>query len=247
MKLFLYFTLNKVYTSVLRRATKTAWMAMQELELEWVPVYKDWRLNEQHFGALVGKNKKNLVEYYGKERVKFWNCGWDDRKPPMQKDHPNWPGKDNRYRYFNLHEDNIPLSESLRDVSERTLTFWEETIKPKMKSGKRILIVTHGNTIRSLVKCIDNISETDIVDVSIPRAWPLVYTFDRSTLAPVINEEKRFGKLSGYFLGDQETLEKTMYVTMTILLKIIYSPLFIFQYLLFNLRLYLIIYYVFQI
>ena len=198
---------------MLRRATKTAWLVMQELEAEWVPIYKDWRLNEQQFGALVGKNKKEFVQQYGQDKVHSWRRSWDAKKPPMSSDHEHWPGKDKRYRAHGLYEEDIPQSESLYDVSIRSKIFWDTHIIPKIKQGKRILIVSHGNTIRAMLKNIDSISEYDIEKIEIPRASPLLYRFDTHTLKPVSFKDNSFnhGVLSGTLLGGHDDIEKSMY------------------------------------
>ena len=131
----------------------------------------------------------------------------------MSKDYEHWPGRDKRYKAFGLKDDQIPTSESLEEVSERAMSYWHAIIEPQIKKGKRILIVSHGNTIRSMIKKIDNLSEEAIVEVSIPRAWPLVYTFDRETLQPIRTPHRKYEFLSGHFLGDQDVLEKTMWVS----------------------------------
>eukprot|EP01041_Mallomonas_annulata_P008728 gene8728-18041_t len=216
---------DEVYTSVLRRATKTAWLGMQELEAEWAPVTKDWRLNEQQFGNLVGKNKKAFVQQYGAEKVNAWRRSWTDQKPPMSTDHEHWPGKDKRYRAYGLREVDIPTSESLYDVSERAMKFWNEVIIPKIKQGKRVLIVSHGNTIRGILKQIENISDETIADVEIPRACPLVYKFDTNTCKPILDataaaevtstsaSTTRIGiykHIHGRFLGDVAEVESAI-------------------------------------
>lgn len=178
-----------VYTSLLRRSIKTVWMVMQELELEWIDVIKDWRLNERSYGALVGLNKKKCVEEYGKDQVKRWRRSWDEPPPPMTKSSKYWPGKDERYTQLGI-VDKLPLSESLKDVTVRTTEFWDEIIVPQLKLKKRILIVGHENNLRSIIKRLDDISETDILELELPRAIPLIYELDINTLKPIKGKKK---------------------------------------------------------
>lgn len=175
---------EKVFTSLLRRSIKTSWMVLQELGIEWIPVVKDWRLNERHYGALVGRNKKKCVEEYGKDQVKRWRRSWDEPPPPMSPDSPYWPGNDERYSSLGI-ADKLPLSESLKDVTKRTSVFWDEVIVPELRLKKKILIVGHENNLRSLIKRLDDISDTDILQVELPRAIPLVYKLHADTLKPI--------------------------------------------------------------
>eukprot|EP01041_Mallomonas_annulata_P009308 gene9308-19322_t len=179
------FHFDCVYTSLLRRATKTTWIVMEELGLEWAPVHKDWRLNERSYGALVGRSKKQCIEEYGKDQVKLWRRSWDHPPPEMTKDNQYWPGHDPRYRKLGICDDDIPLTDSLKNVTKRTTAFWNECVIPMMKAEQRILIVGHENGLRSLLKYIDNISDEDIIDIDIPRATPLLYHFDMNTLKSI--------------------------------------------------------------
>lgn len=188
-----------VYTSLLKRSTNTVSLVLQELNLEWLPVIKDWRLNERNYGALVGTNKKQCVDLYGKDQVKRWRRSWDEPPPPMEKDSPYWPYRDRRYEILGIREDEIPTSESLKDVTKRTSAFWKEVIVPQLIKGKRILIVGHENNLRSLIKPLDDISNEDIIHIELPRAIPLVYELDRHTLKPIPPEDSAPG-LKGRYL-----------------------------------------------
>lgn len=199
-----------VYTSLLRRATKTVWLVMQELGLEWVPIIKDWRLNERNYGALVGRNKKQAVEEFGKEQVKLWRRSYDVPPPPMDKESEHWPGKDPRYESLGINiTENIPPSECLKDVCARTSVFFDECIVPQLRAGKKVLIVGHENNLRSIIMKIDNISREDIVHVELPRAIPLIYKLDPVTLKP-----EKFADaaphLSAKYLADKAHLDKLM-------------------------------------
>jgi 2,3-bisphosphoglycerate-dependent phosphoglycerate mutase len=158
---------------------------MQELGMEWVNVIKDWRLNERSYGALVGQNKKQMVEKYGADQVKKWRRSWDVPPPPMTPDFKFFPGRDRRYEMLGIPEDQIPLSESLKEVTKRTAAFWDDTIIPQLQQGKKILIVGHENNLRSIVKRLDDISDKDILHVELPRAIPLVYQLDPVTFKPI--------------------------------------------------------------
>jgi len=200
-------TFDLVFTSLLRRCTKTVWLAMQELGLEWLPVLKDWRLNERSYGALVGRNKKQCVEEYGKDQVKRWRRSWDEPPPKMTKDNEYWPGHDYRYNMLGINPEDIPLTESLKDVTVRTSAFWDEEIAPKLRLGKRLLIVGHENNLRSIIRRLDNISNEDIINLELPRAIPLLYHLDAETLKPIKFEDSA-KLLSGKYLIDKESLEK---------------------------------------
>lgn len=199
--------LDAVYSSLLRRATKTVWLALEELEWEWVPVIKDWRLNERSYGALVGKDKKDCVEKHGKDVVKKWRRSWDIPPPPMSKDSPYWPGHDARYRRLGIDIDSLPLSECLKDVTKRSSVFWDEVIVPQLRQQKRVMIVGHENNLRSLIKRLDDISDEDILHIELPRAIPLLYELDIHTLKPVKVEDNAPG-LSGRYLFDKIKLQK---------------------------------------
>lgn len=196
-----------VYTSLLRRSTATAWLALQELQQEWVPMIKDWRLNERNYGALVGRNKKECVQEYGKDQVKRWRRSWDEPPPPMHPNSPYWPFKDSRYKKLGITEDQIPRSESLKDVTNRTSVFWDTVIAPLLSQEKKVLIVGHENNLRSLVKRLDSIPDDKIIDIELPRAVPLVYDIDVDTLKPIPKEGTAEG-LSGKYLMEKEQLHK---------------------------------------
>jgi 2,3-bisphosphoglycerate-dependent phosphoglycerate mutase len=199
---------DAVHTSLLKRSTNTVGLVLHELDLEWLPVYKDWRLNERNYGALVGTNKKQCVEKFGKDQVKRWRRSWDEPPPPMSKDSPYWPYRDRRYRMLGIKEEQIPLSESLKDVTQRTSVFWDEVIVPQLRAGKRLLIVGHENNLRSLIKRLDNISNEDIINIELPRAIPLVFELDRATLRPVPQAGSAEG-LNGRYLctaGELKTI-----------------------------------------
>lgn len=199
--------IDVVYTSLLRRSTKTVWIVMQELSQEWVPVIKDWRLNERNYGLLVGQNKKECVALYGKDQVKKWRRSWDCPPPPMSKSSQFWPGKDIRYKMLGVPEHMIPTHESLKDVTKRTSKFWDEVIVPQLKLKKKVLIVGHENNLRSIIKRLDDISNEEIINLELPRAIPLVYQLDPDTLKP-IKMEGAAPLLSGKYLGDPEQLKR---------------------------------------
>lgn len=150
-----------------------------------VPVVKDWRLNERSYGALVGRNKKQCVEEYGKEQVKRWRRSWDEPPPPMSRDSEFFPGKDPRYKALGIYDDHIPLAESLKEVTKRSSVFWDEVIVPQLKLKKKMMIVGHENNLRSLIKRLDSISNEDILHIELPRAIPLVFELDLTTLKPI--------------------------------------------------------------
>lgn len=199
-------SIDLVYTSLLRRSTKTVWLVMQELGLEWAPVVKDWRLNERSYGTLVGRNKKQCVEEYGKDQVKRWRRSWDEPPPEMTKHYKYWPGSDPRYEALGIKEDELPLAESLKDVTVRTSAFWDEEIVPKLRTGKKLLIVGHENNLRSIIKRLDNISNDDIINLELPRAIPLLYYLHPISLEP-IKQEGAVGLLNGRYLTDKSHLE----------------------------------------
>jgi 2,3-bisphosphoglycerate-dependent phosphoglycerate mutase len=188
---------DMAYTSVLKRAIRTLWNALDSMDLMWIPVFKSWRLNERHYGALQGLNKSETSRKYGEEQVLVWRRSYDTPPPLLEKSDARYPGTDPRYG--DLSEAEIPLSECLKDTVERFLPIWHETIAPQLRKGKRVIIVAHGNSLRALVKYLDNISEEDIVGLNIPTGIPLVYELD-DDLKPLKN----------YYLGDQEALKKAV-------------------------------------
>ena len=170
------FTFDLAFTSVLKRAIRTLWLLADAMDLMWVPVCRDWRLNERHYGALQGLNKAETAARYGEEQVQLWRRSFDVRPPPLDADDPRHPRRDPRYR--DLGPEELPDSECLRDTLARVLPCWQECIAPAAASGKRLLIVAHGNSLRALVKHLDRVSDAEIVDLNIPTGIPLVYDLD---------------------------------------------------------------------
>ena len=185
------FEFDIAYTSVLTRAIRTLWLALTEMEQVWIPVHREWRLNERHYGSLQGLNKAETAEKHGDEQVLVWRRSYDIPPPPMSKDDDGYAGKDRRYK--NLSQNDIPLSECLKDTVDRFLPLWENTIAPQIKSGKQILIAAHGNSLRALIKYLDDVSDEDILSMNVPTGMPLVYELDEN-LKP----------LSRQYLGDPE-------------------------------------------
>ncbi len=188
------FVFDLAYTSVLSRAIKTLWTALEELDQMYIPVINSWRLNERHYGALQGLNKAETAEKHGMEQVKIWRRSYDIPPPALTKDDPRYPGKD--ARYAGLRTEDLPLTESLKDTVARFLPYWQETIAPAVMAGKRVLIAAHGNSLRALVKYLDAISEGEIVELNIPTGVPLVYELD-DHLKP----------LRHYYLGDEAAIQ----------------------------------------
>jgi 2,3-bisphosphoglycerate-dependent phosphoglycerate mutase len=164
------------YTSVLTRAIRTLNIALDELDLLWIPVFKDWRLNERHYGALQGLNKAETAALHGEAQTKIWRRSYDIPPPPLTLDDERHPSRDPRYR--SLRAADLPLTESLKDTVARFLPYWHGTIAPAIRAGQRVLIAAHGNSLRALVKYLDNLSEQDIVEKNIPTGIPLVYELD---------------------------------------------------------------------
>jgi 2,3-bisphosphoglycerate-dependent phosphoglycerate mutase len=189
------FTFDVAYTSVLKRAIKTLWIVLEELDLMWIPVYNHWRLNERHYGALQGLNKAETAERFGEKQVQLWRRSYDVRPPALSPDSEHDPGRDPRYRGLKPHE--IPLTECLKDTIDRFLPYWHETIAPAVKQGKRALIVAHGNSLRGLVKYLDRVSNEEIVKLNIPTGIPLVYELHED-LTPIRH----------FYLGDPEQVRK---------------------------------------
>jgi 2,3-bisphosphoglycerate-dependent phosphoglycerate mutase len=164
------------YTSLLKRAIRTCWIALDELDLLWIPVSRSWRLNERHYGALQGLNKAETAAKHGDDQVKIWRRSYDIPPPPLAPDDPRNPGGDPRYA--GLSSTDLPLTESLKDTVARFLPYWEDTIAPSIREGQRVLIAAHGNSLRALVKYLDKISDADIIELNIPTGVPLVYELD---------------------------------------------------------------------
>lgn len=186
------FEFDLAYTSVLKRAIHTLWYVLDEMDSTWLPVIKDWRLNERHYGALQGLNKADMAKQYGDEQVLIWRRSYDTPPPALEANDPR-----GERRYAGLAPEQIPLTECLKDTVARVVPFWNETLAPQIKDGKRIVIAAHGNSIRALVKYLDNIADDAIVGVNIPNGIPLVYELDAS-LKPI----------RSYYLGDAEAAAK---------------------------------------
>jgi 2,3-bisphosphoglycerate-dependent phosphoglycerate mutase len=191
------FVFDVAYVSVLKRSIRTLWMVLDEMDLMWIPVVNAWRLNERHYGALQGLNKAEMAARYGEEQVRIWRRSYDTRPPAVERSDPRWPGNDPRYA--GLAPDELPLTECLKDTVERFLPFWHETLAPVVRSGRRVLVSAHGNTIRALVKYLDGISDEEIVGVNIPTGIPLLYELD-SELRPIRST----------YLGDAEAVARAM-------------------------------------
>jgi 2,3-bisphosphoglycerate-dependent phosphoglycerate mutase len=191
------YTFDVAFTSVLKRAIRTLWITLDGMDLMWIPVYRDWRLNERHYGALQGLNKAQTAEKYGDAQVKIWRRSYDVPPPMLEEDDPRYPGRDPRYR--DLTKEQIPRTECLKDTVARFLPCWHERIVPVVESGLKVLIAAHGNSLRALVKYLDNISDDIIPELNIPTGMPLVYELDDS-LKPI----------KSYYLGDPEKVKAAM-------------------------------------
>ena len=189
------YVFDVAYTSLLKRAIRTLNIALDQMDLQWVPVYKTWRLNERHYGALQGLNKAETAEKHGIEQTNIWRRSYDIPPPALTVDDPRHPGKDPRYA--SLKADELPLTECLKDTVDRFLPYWHETIAPALRDGRRVLVAAHGNSLRALVKYLDNVSNDDIVGLNIPTGIPLVYELD-DDLKPIRH----------FYLGDPEAIKK---------------------------------------
>jgi len=188
------YTFDQSYTSVLKRAIRTHFMALDEMNLQWIPVQRSWRLNERHYGALQGLNKAETAAKFGEDQVKVWRRSYDVPPPPLEPDDQRHPRFDARYQ--DVPAGDLPRTECLKDTVARFLPLWHETIGPAIKAGKKVLVAAHGNSLRALVKYLDNVSEKDIVELNIPTGIPLVYELD-ADLKP----------LRHYYLGDAAEVE----------------------------------------
>ena len=191
------YTFDVAFTSVLKRAIRTLWIALDQMDLMWIPVYRSWRLNERHYGALQGLDKAETAAKYGERQVLIWRRSYDIRPPALEETDERYPGNDPRYADLDRKE--IPLAECLKDTVERFLPYWHEVLAPAIKSGKRVIIAAHGNSLRALVKYLDSVSDDDIVKLNIPTGVPLVYELD-GELKPIKN----------YYLGDPEEVARAM-------------------------------------
>ena len=185
------YAFDVAYTSVLRRAIHTLWIVLEEMNLEWIPVVNAWQLNERHYGALQGLNKAETAEKFGQAQVKVWRRSYDTPPPALELDDKRHPRFDPRYA--SLGPGQLPATESLKITLERVLPYWQSTLAPEIKTGKRVLVAAHGNSIRAMVKYLDNISDADITELNIPTGLPLVYELDEQ-LKPI----------KSYYLGDPE-------------------------------------------
>lgn len=190
-------TFDLAFTSTLKRAIRTLWLATDEMDLLWVPVIKSYTLNERHYGGLQGLDKAETAAKHGEEQVKIWRRSYDVPPPALEPTDPRHPKFDARYK--DVDPKNLPATESLKDTVARVVPFWESTIAPEIKKGKKVIIAAHGNSLRALVKYLDNISEKDILELNIPTGTPLVYELD-ANLKPI----------KSYYLGDQEAIKKAM-------------------------------------
>ncbi len=190
------FEFDVAYTSVLKRAIRTLWTILDRMDQMWIPVIRNWRLNERHYGALQGLNKAETAQKYGEEQVLVWRRSYDIPPPAMEKNDERYAGNQRVYR-DNLKEEEIPLTESLKETVARFVPYYQAEIEPQIKAGKQVLIVAHGNSLRALVKHLDNISEQDIIKLNIPTGIPLVYELD-DNLKPI----------RSYYLGDAEEAAK---------------------------------------
>ena len=191
------YTFDVAYTSVLKRAIHTLWNVMDEMDLAWIPVYRSWRLNEKSYGALQGLNKAETTQKYGEEQVLLWRRSFDVRPPELAIDDERHPFNDEKYN--NIDKSLLPATECLKDTVERFLPYWNTTIKPDILKNQKVLIVAHGNSLRALVKHLENLSDDEILKVNIPTGVPLVYDLD-----------KKLEVLSKGYLGDQEMIKKAM-------------------------------------
>jgi 2,3-bisphosphoglycerate-dependent phosphoglycerate mutase len=189
------YVFDVAHTSLLKRAIKTLWIVLEEMDLMWIPVHRSWRLNERHYGALQGLNKKETADRHGLEQTQIWRRSYDVPPPPLAADDPRSPARD--ARYARLRREELPLTECLKDTVARFLPYWHETIAPAVRQGERVLIAAHGNSLRALVKYLDSVSDDDIVGLNIPTGIPLVYELN-DDLSPIRH----------YYLGDAEAVKK---------------------------------------
>src|SRR3989338_6145438 len=187
------FIFDVAFTSVLKRAIRTLWMVLDEMDLMWIRVHRHWRLNERHYGALQGLNKAEMAEKYGEQQVHIWRRSYDITPPELDPTDPRFPGHDPRYK--NLSKNELPATESLKLTVDRFLPYWNEAIVPQIKTNKKVIIAAHGNSLRALVKHLDKISDEEIINLNIPTGTPLVYELDQ-----------RLNPVKHYYLGDAEKI-----------------------------------------
>lgn len=191
------YTFDQAFTSVLKRAIRTLWIVLDEMDLMWIPIINSWRLNERHYGALQGLNKADTAKKYGEEQVEIWRRSYSVKPPILTDDDPRFPGNDRKYA--GLQKNELPLAECLQDTVARFIPYWYEAIAPEVKAGKKVIIAAHGNSLRALVKYLDNISDKDIPELDIPTGIPLVYELD-----------EQLNALRHYYLGDQAAVQAAM-------------------------------------
>ena len=191
------YTFDVAYTSVLKRAIRTLWIVLDQMDLMWIPVHRSWRLNERHYGALQGLNKAETAAKFSEAQVKIWRRSYDIQPPALKPEDERYPGRDPRYRELTRQE--VPLTECLKDTVARFLPLWHSTIAPAVQRGEKVLIAAHGNSLRALVKYLDDVSEQDIVELNIPTAMPLVYELD-----------EKLKPLNRYYLGDAAKVKAAM-------------------------------------
>jgi 2,3-bisphosphoglycerate-dependent phosphoglycerate mutase len=191
------YVFDVAFTSVLKRAVRTLWIALDQMDLMWIPVHNSWRLNERHYGALQGLNKAETAAKYGEEQVHTWRRSYDVQPPTLERNDPRHPANDPRYH--GLSEKELPLTECLKDTVARVIPYWRDTVAPALRAGKKTIIAAHGNSIRAIVKMLDSVSDTDIAALDIPTGIPLVYELDDS-LAPIRHS----------YLADQAELDKAV-------------------------------------
>ena len=189
------YVFDVAFTSVLNRAIRTLWIALDEIDRMWIPVHHSWRLNERHYGSLQGLNKAETAAKYGDAQVKLWRRSYDVQPPALTEEDPRWPGRERRYK--DVDPGDIPLAESLNDTVARFLPYWNDAIAPVIKAGERVIIAAHGNSLRALIKFLDNVSDADIVELNIPTGVPLVYELDW-----------RLKPITHYYLGDADEIRK---------------------------------------
>lgn len=191
------FRFDAAYTSLLKRAIRTLWVVLDQLDQMWIPVFRDWRLNERHYGALQGLDKAETAAKYGEDQVLIWRRSYDTSPPPVSEEDDRFPGHDPRYA--GIEKSKLPKTECLKDTVKRVVDCWNETLSKEIRSGKKLLIVAHGNSLRALVKYLDQISDSEIVNLNIPTGIPLVYEFDSDLKVA-----------RHYYLADEDVLEDAM-------------------------------------
>jgi 2,3-bisphosphoglycerate-dependent phosphoglycerate mutase len=191
------YAFDVAFTSVLKRAIRTLWLVLDEMDLMWIPVYRSWRLNERHYGALQGLNKAEIAMKVGEKQVHIWRRSYDVRPPALDKTDKRYPGNDTKYK--ELVKNELPLTESLKDTIDRCVPYWHEVITPSLNSGKHVIVSAHGNSLRALVKYLDNIGDDEIVNLNIPTGIPLIYELD-----------ERLKSLDHYYLGDTDEVKKAI-------------------------------------